>query len=211
MTIDDRITEALRRITEGLGAMRIPADPCDADLVLSDAKSELGALRAQLEAVTRERDGLKAMGEKVNAIRNSIVGMQGFNFSEHAYPLVAALDEAGFEGLPYPEARANVGTLLDRIAALERERNEARAEAARLREALMQVRDAMLATGQGPDGDDDPRRPVATVVWRALASTPSAEPTPRDMRVAEAVANALMDAAWRGVVDIRAIVAKVTP
>ena len=120
MTIDDRITEALRRITECMGPMRIPADPCDADLVLSDAKTELTALRTQLEAVARERD-------------------------------------------------------------------EARADAARLREALTQVRDAMRATGQEPDGDDDPRRPVASAVWHALDSTPSAEPTPRDMRVAEAV------------------------
>lgn len=54
---------------------------------------------------------------------------------------------------------------------------EAEAEVARLREVLAQVRDAMLATGQGPDGDDDPRRPVATAVWRALASAPSAEAT----------------------------------
>lgn len=79
-----------------------------------------------------------------------------------------------------------------RVAELERERDEARERVlvmsdawkaamdnvARLREALTQVRDAMLATGQGPDGDDDPRRPVAAAVWRALASTPSAEPTP---------------------------------
>ena len=117
MTIDDRITEALRRITECMGPMRIPADPCDADLVLSDAKTELTALRAQLEAVARERD-------------------------------------------------------------------EARADAARLREALTQVRDAMRATGQEPDGDDDPRRPVASAVWHALDSTPSAEPTPREADVA---------------------------
>ena len=60
MTIDDRITEALRRITECMGPMRIPADPCDADLVLSDAKTELTALRAQLEAVARERDEARA-------------------------------------------------------------------------------------------------------------------------------------------------------
>ena len=83
--------------------MRVAADPCDADLVLSDAKTELTALRAQLEAVARERD-------------------------------------------------------------------EARADAARLREALTQVRDAMRATGQEPDGDDDPRRPVASAVWHALDS-----------------------------------------
>ena len=61
----------------------------------------------------------------------------------------------------------------------------ARADAARMREALTQVRDAMRATGQEPDGDDDPRRPVATAVWHALASAPSTEPTPRDMRVAK--------------------------
>jgi len=49
---------------------------------------------------------------------------------------------------------------------------KAQADAARLREVLAQVRDAMLATGQGPDGDDDPRRPLAAAVWRALASAP---------------------------------------
>jgi len=77
-----------------------------------------------------------------------------------------------------------------RVAELERCAERAEADATRLREVLAQVRDAMLATGQAPDGDDDPRRPVAAAVWRALASTPSAEPTPRDMRVAEAVQNA---------------------
>lgn len=54
---------------------------------------------------------------KINAIRDSIVGTQGFNFSEHAYPLVAALDDAGFTGLPYPLARTNVGTLIERAIA----------------------------------------------------------------------------------------------
>ena len=56
---------------------------------------------------------------KVNEIRNSIVGMQGFNFSEHAYPLVAALDDAGVEGLGYPKAMENVGTMLERANAAE--------------------------------------------------------------------------------------------
>lgn len=57
--------------------------------------------------------------EGVNAIRNSIVGAQTFNWSEHMYPLVSLLNRAGYEGLPYPEAKVNVGTLLDRIAELE--------------------------------------------------------------------------------------------
>lgn len=106
--------------------------------------------------------------------------------------------------------RARVAELERVQDAAFRDAHRAEADAARLREALTQVRDAMLATGQGPDGDDDPRRPVAAAVWRALASVPSAsvplmasagvavdvrdlrtgditfvaEPTPRDMRVA---------------------------
>jgi len=67
-----------------------------------------------------------------------------------------------------------------RVAELERCAERAEADATRLREVLAQVRDAMLATGQAPDGDDDPRRPLAAAVWRALASAPSAAPTPRD-------------------------------
>lgn len=51
--------------------------------------------------------------EGINRIRNSIVGAQTINWSEHIYPLVALLGRAGIEGLPYPEARANIGTLLD--------------------------------------------------------------------------------------------------
>lgn len=128
--------------------------------------------------------------------------------------------------------RARVAELERVQDAAFRDAHRAEADAARLREALTQVRDAMLATGQEPDGDDDPRRPVAAAVWRALASAPSAlqrnqcdgcaagrpvdahgmhrmsdgdgfasnyqqcqahryaSPTPRDMRVAEAVQNA---------------------
>lgn len=58
---------------------------------------------------------------KINDIRNSIIGLQAFNWSEHAYPLVAALNKAGIEGLEYPEARANVGTLLERANKAEAE------------------------------------------------------------------------------------------
>lgn len=43
---------------------------------------------------------------KINCIRNSIIGMQGFRFSMHAYPLVAALNAAGFEGMSYEDAKA---------------------------------------------------------------------------------------------------------
>lgn len=79
------------------------------------------------QALAREVEQLEACCEKVNAIRNSIVGAQQFNFSEHAYPLVAALNAAGFVGEPYPEALANVGTLLERATKAERKLAEVRA------------------------------------------------------------------------------------
>lgn len=70
-----------------------------------------------------ERDKLRAALTKINAIRDSIVGAQGFNFSEHAYPLVAALEEAGYEGAGYGIASANLGTLIEQrdTANLERD------------------------------------------------------------------------------------------
>lgn len=36
--------------------------------------------------------------EKINAIRNDIISTQSISWSAHVYPLVAALDNAGFEG-----------------------------------------------------------------------------------------------------------------
>lgn len=83
-------------------------------------------------ALRSERDALRTMGEKVNAIRNSIIGMQGFNFSEHLYPLVAALNAAGFAGAEYPEARANLGTLIE-------QRDAAEAQAAVMSDAVCKV------------------------------------------------------------------------
>lgn len=70
-------------------------------------------------ALLDENDRLRALGEKVNTIRNSIVGFQRVGFSEHVYPLVAALDEAGFQGEGYEISRKNAGTLVARIAELE--------------------------------------------------------------------------------------------
>jgi hypothetical protein len=49
----------------------------------------------------------------INLIRNSIVGAQAINWSEHIYPLVALLNRAGMQGLPYPEAKKNIGMLID--------------------------------------------------------------------------------------------------
>lgn len=72
---------------------------------------------------------LEAALTKISDIRDSIIGAQTFNWSEHAYPLVAALDAVGFKGKGYETSRANVGTLLERNVVLE-------AENTRLKEQL---------------------------------------------------------------------------
>jgi hypothetical protein len=85
-------------------------------------KNNEDLMSAQVRARLTERIAeLEATLTAINAIRNSIIGAQTLNWSEHIYPLVAVLDNAGVEGLPYPDARKNVGTLLERIAELERE------------------------------------------------------------------------------------------
>lgn len=70
---------------------------------------------------------------KINDIRNSIVGLQTINWSEHIYPLVAALNEAGIQGLGYPKSQKKFGTMLERTIASE-------AQVAVLREALGKVK-----------------------------------------------------------------------
>ena len=52
--------------------------------------------------------------------------------------------------------------------ALRAEVERVEAEAASYRRALVAVRDALKATDQEPDGENDPRRPLASLVWRVL-------------------------------------------
>ena len=61
---------------------------------------------------------------KINEIRNSIIGLQTVNWSEHIYPLVCALNKAGIQGMEYPEAQSKYRTMLERLVAAERERDE---------------------------------------------------------------------------------------
>lgn len=90
-----------------------------------------------LLARARRAAELEAVLSTINDIRNSIIGFQTVNFSEHVYPLVAALKRAGIEGTGYPQAREQFGTMLERtktakakIAALEAENAELRRELA---------------------------------------------------------------------------------
>jgi len=106
-----------------------------------------------LEAAQARVKELETFAQKVNYIRNSIVGMQGFNFSEHAYPLVAALEEIGVKGDGHKLAAKNLGTLIDQIKAAEARIAELEAE----REGL--VRRTVEACAKkvialGPEYDD---------------------------------------------------------
>ncbi len=69
---------------------------------------------------------------KIDAIRNDIIGRQTINWSQHIYPLVAALGEAGFEGEGYEEARGKAVTLIDRIQTTEAERDKLQAQLDRI-------------------------------------------------------------------------------
>ena len=199
---------------------------------LAEAAEENERLRAQLEAVTRERDErydcrggpgattpacggcvtclhrvIEAVTRERDAKEREIQRLLNVVCDSPACTAAVVRRDDGSRVCAAGHAARWVN--VDLLRAVERERDEARApchglgcghcadcvslaraDAVRLREALTQVRDAMRATGQEPDGDDDPRRPVASAVWHALVSTPSAELTPRDMRVAEAVREA---------------------
>lgn len=92
-------------------------------------------------AANRLQAGERAIAalEKINAIRNSIVGTQTVNWSAHVYPLVAALNEAGFEGQEYEVARKEACTLIEQ------------------RDKLQAVVDkiARVASGEDQVADDD--------------------------------------------------------
>jgi hypothetical protein len=110
-------------VVRGVELMRARSDLDTARSVLSVAvrvKCELAKKLARMEVALA----------KIDAIRNSIVALQTMNWSEHAYPLVAALEEAGFKGSGYPGDRENFGTLFERLtkaeAALAQLREEAK-------------------------------------------------------------------------------------
>ena len=97
--------------------------------------AQKNALDNDLMDAIAERDRLRVALESINQIRNSIVGTQTINFSAHAYPLVKALNDAGYTGLGYEEARSRAKTLIDqrddsiaRADKAERERDSLRLE-----------------------------------------------------------------------------------
>ena len=102
---------------------------------------ELQELRQFCDELEDKVDVLEAALNKINTVRNSIIGGQMFNWSEHAYPLVAALNMAGFKGRDYPEARANLGTLIE-------QRDVAEAETLRLTRMMVYCDGCSAAPGE---------------------------------------------------------------
>lgn len=135
---------------------------------VKDLMVERDELRAEVERLTRERDEARAEMREL-----AEVAARNVNDASHLRRSAIELTRER------DEARALAGQDCDGMSCPPS--NEARADVARLREALQQVQSAMAATGQAPDGMPDPRRPLATAVWAALAAAPDARPQPRPM------------------------------
>ena len=80
---------------------------------LADSRAYVERLKKRIDEMMTERDvRIKVLEDaltKIDAIRNDIIGRQKIGWSSHVYPLVAALDEAGYPGLDYDAARAALG------------------------------------------------------------------------------------------------------
>ena len=74
-----------------------------------------------VEHVVRKLSAATVALAKISAIRDSIISLQTINWSEHIYPLVAALESAGVKGKPYPADREYLGSIIAQLAAAEAE------------------------------------------------------------------------------------------
>lgn len=119
----------------------------------NEAADLIDRQKAELAASQADNTALRVALDKINAIRNSIIGFQTVNWSEHIYPLVAALKEAGLDGLPYHEARVKSLSQEDLIAALRAELAAARAKVDRLELAARQKLEAGRNSEGGNDGE----------------------------------------------------------
>lgn len=116
-------------VTRDLGDDRVEINPITAVFAIGISVLEIitpAPSAGQVERLTADRGALRDALTKISVIRDSIIGTQGFNWSEHAYPLVAALDAAGFRGADYKISRENLGTLMGRLGAAEADRDALR-------------------------------------------------------------------------------------
>lgn len=100
MTIDVKLL--VKHLQTSQGAKLIYDLDCEESKVLTDAI-----------------DGLWASLAKIDAIRNDIIARQSISWSRHIYPLVAALDEAGYPGVGHEEGRKKALADDEEIAGLK--------------------------------------------------------------------------------------------
>lgn len=67
--------------------------------------SNITAILEDYDRLTKRVAELEASMNKIDAIRNDIIGRQSIGWSSVVYPLVAALGEAGYEGQSYEDAQ----------------------------------------------------------------------------------------------------------
>jgi len=109
------------------------------DFVDRDEYKALKALRRiHADALQRLQQAEQAL-QKIDAIRNDIVGRQKLGWSAHVYPLVAALGDAGYPGEGYDIASHKAETLVRAV-----EKAEQRAEAAEQENTALRQRVAEL-------------------------------------------------------------------
>ncbi len=96
----------------------------DADSVQS--RSDIAEVAAAFAVIFAKRDAAIARAEKAEAalakiddVRNSIVGGRRVSWPEHIYPLVVALEEAGFGAAGYNEARKLAREQIERLVSLQ--------------------------------------------------------------------------------------------
>lgn len=121
---------------------------------MSSVFDELVTLRAQLEAVTRERDSWRSQRDEVHAEMERQTQLKheerqakldAMRERDEAQAVLRKCHEVAwprggdFNGDPVCDLMLMRGTFQAHITTLERERDEARADAARLREALKRM------------------------------------------------------------------------
>lgn len=94
--------------------------------------ADCGMVADAISSLREENERLRKALEKVDAIRNSIIGFQNVGWSDHIYPLVAALEDAGFNGKGYDVMRTEIRTMLE----AERQLSASQAQLNTYREAL---------------------------------------------------------------------------
>jgi hypothetical protein len=128
------ISKKLRDMT--LLAVEHPPLYCDLADLANEAKQELvllvGDPESEITLLAKENARLRTCCETINDIRNEIIGYQAINWSAHIYPLVKALEDAGYRSEEYEMSRAKAKRQCERIAELEAKVAELEAKVAEL-------------------------------------------------------------------------------